>query len=110
MFSRSGVCPLLEGFGDLRERVLFKNHIVKGTRTSVQIIRPRPGETRKLPPSSRRARAETRYVGQCLHAYGLEEEGDQAEDERVEGDSLGQGEAEPADLLELVLHLRLAGD
>jgi hypothetical protein len=41
---------------------------------------------------------------------GLEEEGDQAEDERVEGDGLGQGEAEPANLLQLVLHLGLAGD
>jgi hypothetical protein len=41
---------------------------------------------------------------------GLEEEGDQAEDERVEGDGLGQREAEPADALQLVLHLGLAGD
>src|SRR4051794_39854108 len=40
----------------------------------------------------------------------LEEEGDQAEDERVEGHGLGQGEAEPADALELVFHLRLASD
>ena len=31
---------------------LLSTHIVKRKRTSVQIIRPRPGETRKLPPSS----------------------------------------------------------
>ena len=31
---------------------LLNTHIVKRKRTSVQIIRPRPGETRKLPPSS----------------------------------------------------------
>src|SRR4051812_20944936 len=40
----------------------------------------------------------------------LEEEGDQAEDERVEGDGLGEREAEPPDRLQLVLHLGLAGD
>src|SRR6476661_8676723 len=40
----------------------------------------------------------------------LEEEGDQAEDERVEGHGLGEREAEPADALQLVFHLRLAGD
>ena len=31
---------------------LLSTHIVKRKSTSVQIIRPRPGETRKLPPSS----------------------------------------------------------
>jgi hypothetical protein len=31
---------------------LLNTHIVKRKRISVQIIRPRPGETRKLPPSS----------------------------------------------------------
>ena len=41
---------------------------------------------------------------------GLEEERDQAEDERVEGDRLAEREAEPADRLELVPHLGLAGD
>src|SRR5215218_1593863 len=46
-----------------------------------------------------------RDVGECLQRAGLEEEGDQAEDERVEGDGLRQREAEPANLLELVLHL-----
>src|SRR5690606_3091051 len=44
-----------------------------------------------------------------LHRCGLEEEGDETEDERVEGDRLGQREAEPADALELVFHLRLTG-
>src|SRR5215216_7517388 len=41
---------------------------------------------------------------------GLEEERDQAEDERVEGNGLRQREPEPADRLQLVLHLGLAGD
>ena len=41
-------------------------------------------------------------------AIGLEEEGDQAEDERVEHDRLGQGEAQPLDRGDLVLHLGLA--
>ncbi len=31
---------------------LLSTHIVNRKRTSVQIISPRPGETRKLPPSS----------------------------------------------------------
>jgi hypothetical protein len=49
-------------------------------------------------------------VTEELHAIGLEEEGDQAEDEGVEGDRLGQREAEPADALQLVFHLGLAGN
>src|SRR5436305_11389846 len=43
-------------------------------------------------------------------SIGLEEERDQAEDERVEGNRLREREAQPADRLELVLHLGLAGD
>src|SRR5215207_7389978 len=53
---------------------------------------------------------QARYVANELHVSGLEEEGDEAEDERVEGDRLGLREAEPADALKLVFHLRLAGD
>src|SRR5680860_1206277 len=54
---------------------------------------------------------EAHYVdSDRVHSIGLEEEGDQAEDEGVEGDRLGQREAEPADALQLVFHLRLAGD
>src|SRR5215208_374527 len=41
---------------------------------------------------------------------GLEEEGDEAEDERVEGHGLGEREAEPLDARDLLAHLRLAGD
>src|SRR5438874_13814374 len=39
-----------------------------------------------------------------------EEVGDQAEDEAVEDDRLGQREAEPLDARDLVTHLGLAGD
>ena len=39
----------------------------------------------------------------------LEEERDQAEDERVEHDRLGQREAEPLDARDLFAHLGLAG-
>src|SRR5256885_2441231 len=39
-----------------------------------------------------------------------EEERDEAEDERVEHDRLGEREAEPLDRGDLVAHLRLAGD
>src|SRR5438876_4929359 len=39
-----------------------------------------------------------------------QEVGDQAEDEGVEHDRLGQREAEPLDARDLVAHLRLAGD
>jgi hypothetical protein len=53
---------------------------------------------------------QTHYCAGEIHAIGLEEEGDQPEDEGVEGDGLGEGEAEPADALKLVFHLRLAGD
>ena len=81
--------------------------------SSVQIISPSQGETRKLPPPSSppsaAAASERGDVGQTS-SIGLEEERDQAEDERVEGDRLGQREAEPADRLQLVLHLGLAGD
>src|SRR6476469_4237891 len=58
----------------------------------------------------RRERDQTGYVAKELHAIGLEEEGDEAEDEGVEGHGLGKREAEPADALQLVFHLGLAGD
>src|SRR5581483_11052522 len=68
---------------------------------SVQIISPSAGETRKLPLED--------ASGISAAIWGvLEEERDQPEDERVEGDGLGQREAEPADRLQLVLHLGLA--
>src|SRR5215207_6996933 len=51
-----------------------------------------------------------RQLGYEIHPRGLEEERDQTEDERVEGDGLGKREPEPANRLEVVLHLRLAGD
>ena len=72
---------------------LLSTHIVNRNRTSVQIISPSPGETRKLPPSSfPRVGGEDEDAGYLtedqLHLAGLEEEGDQAEDEGVEGDRL----------------------
>src|SRR3954465_3881463 len=63
---------------------------------SVQIITPAPGLTRKSPPPDAVTSA----------PIGLrEEERDQAEDERVEHDRLGEREAEPLDRRDLVTHL-----
>src|ERR671911_372875 len=70
--------------------------------SSVQIISPRLGLTRKLPPPPSSAARNT--------VIALEEEGDQAEDERVEHDRLGEGEAEPLDARDLLAHLGLTGD
>src|SRR3954451_10777794 len=87
---------------------LLSTYIVIPKTSSVQIIRPRFGETRKLPPEPPAASG----MAMCVTGStgGLEEERDQSEDERVEGDGLRQSESEPADRLEVVLHLRLAGD
>src|SRR5690349_12391552 len=70
--------------------------------TSVQIISPTFGLTRKLPPESSAAIS-------GLIAL-LQEEGDQARHEAVEEAGLGKREAEPLDGGDLVAHLRLAGD
>ena len=64
-------------------------NIVRPKTSSVQIISPTSGETRKLPPLSPRLR-------QASHR-GLEEEGDQARHEAVEEARLGEREAEPLD-------------
>ena len=110
MFSRIALARLSSASRIRGKATLLSTYIVTPNTISVQIISPRPGETRKLPPSSSAAASsDRRDCGQQLH-HGLEEEGDQAEDERVEGDRLGQREAEPADRLQLVLHLGLAGD
>src|SRR3954449_9741384 len=78
--------------------------IVMPNAISVQIITPMPGWTRKFPPPE----AVTSDV--CRLAIRLrEEEGDQAEDERVEHDRLGEREAQPLDRGDLVAHLGLAG-
>src|SRR5918997_5104964 len=64
-----------------------------------------PGLTRKDPPPlSSAARTVTKSS-----ISGLEEERDQAEDERVEHDRLGQCEAEPLDRGDLLAHLGLTG-
>src|SRR3712207_1869797 len=71
----------------------------------VPIISPMAGLTRKAPPPlSSPARTVTKSS-----ISGLEEERDQAEDERVEHDRLGQCEAEPLDRGDLVAHLGLTG-
>src|SRR4051794_30709314 len=64
---------------------------------------PTFGVTRKLPPlDSSAATTVTTAV------IGLEEEGDEAEEEGVEADRLREGEAEPLDRRDLVAHLGLA--
>src|SRR5919112_497377 len=71
---------------------------------SVQIITPAAGWTRKFPPPD----AVTMFAAAVMSA--AEEERDQAEDERVEHDRLGEGEAEPLNRGDLVAHLGLARD
>src|SRR5918994_5135093 len=73
--------------------------------SSVQIISPTPGVTRKLPPLSSAAKM-TGFVSREL----LEEEGDQARHQAVEEARLGEREAEPLDRRDLVAHLGLPGD
>src|SRR3954454_7712615 len=70
--------------------------------TSVQIISPTFGLTRKEPLSS--SAAISGFIAL------LEEEGDQARHQAVEEARLGKGEAEPLDRSDLVAHLRLARD
>src|SRR3954447_20491341 len=85
------------GDADLRSSMIVMPNAI-----SVQIITPTPGWTRKLPlPAAVTCRA--------LIAL-TEEERDQAEDERVEHDRLGEGEAQPLDRGDLVAHLGLARD
>src|SRR3954451_5425129 len=77
---------------------------------SVHTMSPSPGVTRKLPPSSFEA-ARTRVTPMSdTAAIDLEEECDQAEDERVEHDRLGEREPKPLDARDLLAHLRLARD
>src|SRR5215218_8879556 len=81
--------------------------------SSVQIISPRLGLTRKLPPSSSpplSCAMTSKLAMSPSNPNGLEEEGDQAEDERVEDDRLGEGEAEPLDARDLLAHLGLPCD
>src|SRR5215203_1173040 len=81
--------------------------------SSVQIISPRLGLTRKLPPSSSpplSCAMRSKLAMSPANPIGLEEEGDQAEDERVEDDRLGEGEAEPLDARDLLAHLGLPCD
>src|SRR3954467_13986903 len=86
---------------------LRRSRIVTPNAISVQIITPTPGWTRKLPPPA----AVTSVAMWSRPPIGLaEEERDQAEDERVEHDRLGQREPEPLDGGDLVAHLGLARD
>src|SRR3954464_14503724 len=68
---------------------------------SVQTIKPMPGLTRKEPPPPSSAAMMRALV------IGLEEERDEAEDEGVEDDRLGEREAQPLDRRDLVAHLGL---
>src|SRR3954454_13896876 len=68
---------------------------------------PMPGVTRKLPPPPDSEAASGTVFASAV--IDLEEERDEAEDEGVEDDRLGQGEAEPLDRGDLVAHLGLAG-
>src|SRR3954451_16405627 len=82
---------------------------------SVQIITPVLGETRKFPLPPPELWARTNVVamfvnGDPLSAGAAEEERDQAEDERVEHDRLGEREPQPLDAGDLVAHLRLPRD
>src|SRR4051812_43065339 len=76
--------------------------------SSVQIISPTSGVTRKLPPDAATVTCTALSIVSSI--AGLEEERDQAEDERVEHDCLGQRESQPLNLGDLVAHLRLARD
>src|ERR1700712_474671 len=85
---------------------LRSNSSVTPNAISVQIIRPTLGVTRNDPPPDAATGAEVRTA----IAIDLEEERDQTEDERVKHDRFGEGEPEPLDGGDFVLHLRLAGD
>ncbi len=52
MFSRIAAARFSSASWIRGKANLLRTHIVNRKRTSVQIISPRPGETRKLPPSS----------------------------------------------------------
>src|ERR1700760_4215664 len=94
---------------EMRGNASFESSTIVIPKTSsVQIIRPMPGLIRKLPFDA----ASTTEVG-CTRAAGIaldDERGQQAGDEAVEEASLGQGEAEPLQLRDLVAHLRLTRD
>src|SRR3712207_3704550 len=74
---------------------------------SVQIISPTPGWTRKFPDPPE---AITEGAVSIVGLAAREEERDQAEDEGVEHDRLGEREAQPLDRGDLVAHLGLARD
>src|SRR5689334_3727154 len=80
---------------------LRRSQTVTANAISVQTMTPTPGLTRKSPPPA----AMTFRPPIALR----KEEGDQAEDERVEHDRLGEGEPQPLDRRDLVAHLGLTG-
>ena len=84
----------------MRGNASFASRIIVNPKTSsVQIIRPMPGLIRKLP-------FEQRAPASALD----DERGEQPGHEPVEEACLGQREAEPLQLRDLVAHLRLARD
>src|SRR3954469_19893472 len=92
---------------------LASRNIATKNTISVQIIRPTPGLTRKLPPLSDEddEAAVTVTVARVENIRsGLEEEGQQAGHEAVEHAGLGEREAQPLERGDLVAHLGLTGD
>src|SRR4051794_34762802 len=82
----------------------FSRYMAMPNARSVQIISPTPGWTRKVPPEATRDGAVS-----MRRSAAREEERDEAEDEGVEHDRLGEREAQPLDRRDLVPHLGLAG-
>src|SRR5687768_10689257 len=87
--------------------------IVRPKTSSVQIISPTSGVTRKLPPSSSppcsaSVCAKKRTLVRVASIGLLEEERDETRDQAVEEARLGESEAEPLDAGDLVAHLGLA--
>src|SRR4051812_10818141 len=88
----------------MRGKASLASRIIAPPKTiSVQIIRPMPGLTRKLPPPFSAATCMT-----SPSISGLEEERQQAGDQAVEHAGLGEREAQPLDRGDLVAHLGLA--
>src|SRR5665811_1263896 len=85
-------------------------NIVAPKTSSVHTIRPMPGSIRKPPLE---AITWVPAAGRCASELSIasdDERGEQAGHESVGEASLGQGEAQPLQLGDLVAHLRLAGD
>src|ERR1700689_1265324 len=103
----------------MRGKASFESRYIVATNTSsVQTISPMPGSIRKPPLEATTCAPGARSVampwtGVCAREQrtGLaDERGEEAGHEPVEEARLGQCEAQPLQLRDLVAHLRLAGD